>query len=128
MTKPLNPPPTEVEARPKRRSYTAEYKMALVEEAQACTQPGQIGALLRREGLYSSLLSRWRQDYAQGARAGVLGRVRGRPPRTKNPLADELTRTKQENKRLQGELAKAKAIIEAQKKLSELLGLLTDDT
>ena len=125
MTKPIPSPPTEVSARPKRRTFTREYKVAVVEEAQLCTKPGQIGALLRREGLYHSTLSRWRRQHEQGQ---LATRPRGRPSAPANPLADELTQVKKEKDRLQRELTKARAIIEAQKKLSELLGLLTDDS
>ena len=112
------PPNPEVLARPNRRSFSAEYKRRIVQEAAACTQPGQIGALLRREGLYSSHLVDWRrqQRLEQAGKQGV-----------RHPSADALlgeNRTlKRHNASLQRRLAQAEAMIELQKKVSELLGL-----
>jgi transposase-like protein len=105
-----------------RRHFSTEYKARILAEADACTERGQIGALLRREGLYSSHLDKWRKQRAQGQ----LGpQKRGRKA---DPQAAELARLRQENERLQARLQQAEAIIEVQKKLSELLGLRPDAT
>jgi transposase len=107
-------PETEVQARARRRTFTAAYKRKIVEEAAHC-EHGEVGALLRREGLYSSQLASWRKAYA----AGTLSDKR-RGPRA-NPDAGEVKRLQRENARLQHKLAQAEAIIEAQKKLARLL-------
>jgi len=105
---------TEVRPRTARRRFTATYKRKIVEEAAQCVH-GEIGALLRREGLYSSYLTKWRGEY----KAGILSnQVRG--PRA-NPTAAEVKRLERENARLQRKLAQAEAIIDAQKKLARLL-------
>ena len=108
--------PIEVEPRAKRRQFTAVYKRRIVAEAEACTAPGQIGALLRREGLYSSTLSRWRGQ--QQALASAPGR--GRKPASSQ--AETLQRLRQENARLKRKLTKAETVIEVQKKLCVLFG------
>jgi len=110
----------EVLEKPKRRKFTAEYKKRIVEEADACTEPGQVGALLRREGLYSSHLATWRTQYEQ---KDLGGQRRGRKS-TKNPLQAEVDRLEKENTRLRRELEQAEAVIDIQKKISETLGLV----
>jgi transposase-like protein len=113
-------PDPEVPERPTRRRFSAEYKLRVVEEANAATEPGAVGALLRREGLYSSHLVEWRRLYRLGALSG-LARARGRPP--ENPLAKEVDRLRRANVRLEQRLATAERIIEIQGKVSELLGI-----
>jgi len=115
-------PDPEVSARPKRRRFTAAYKARIVEEASRCTAPGEIGALLRREGLYSSTLSNWRELSRRGMLKELADDKRGRKP-TKNPLADEVARLERENRRLQRRLEQAETIIEIQKKVSSILGI-----
>lgn len=110
------------EVRPERRSFTAAYKLHVLSEADACAEPGAIGALLRREGLYSSHLSNWRAQRDAGALAG-LSRKRGRPPKH-SPEELEVNRLERENQRLREELRKAELIIDVQKKLSEFLSSL----
>lgn len=107
-------PATEVEPRATRRRFTAAYKRQIVEEAAQCAH-GELGALLRREGLYHSNLAKWRAEYA----AGSLG-DKPRGPRA-HPTAAEVKRLEGENARLQRKLEQAEAIIEAQKKLARLL-------
>lgn len=114
-------PDPEVEARAKRRRFLAGYKSRIVEEAEGCTESGAIGALLRREGLYSSQLSKWREQYRSGALAALCDDKRGRKAR-KHPLEDEVTRLRKENARLSGRLEQAEAIIEIQKKVAAMLG------
>jgi transposase-like protein len=114
-------PDPEVEARPKRRRFSAAYKARIVAEAEGCTESGDIGALLRREGLYSSQLSKWREQYRAGALDALRDDKRGRK-RTRNPLEDEVVRLRKENARLSGRLEQAEAIIEIQKKVAAMLG------
>jgi len=111
-------PNPEVEPRATRRRFSAAYKRRIVAEADACSDRGAIGALLRREGLYSSHLSNWRRELA----AGTLGdKRRGRPA---EPLAAENAQLRQENERLRRELEKTQLIVEAQKKLAQVLNLM----
>lgn len=114
------PPDPEVAERARRRRFTATYKLRILEEADACCRPGQLGALLRREGLYSSHLVDWRKQRNAGALAALAPRRRGRPP---TPAITELARLRRENERLARDLATAETIIEIQKKVSTLLGL-----
>jgi transposase len=118
-----SPPDPEVPAKAKRRRFSAEYKLAILREADACTQPGEIGALLRREGLYSSHLVDWRRQRDQGA-LQALARRRGRAPA--DPATAELARLRRDNQRLQAKLDQAQRIIEIQGKVSELLGIPLD--
>lgn len=111
---------TEVVPTAKRRRFTAKYKLRILRQAEACTAPGQLGALLRREGLYSSHLSKWREQREQGVLQGLAPKKRGPKP---DPAAKENQRLKRENERLQKRLKKAETIIEFQKKVSELLGI-----
>lgn len=111
----------EVVAVAKRRRLTAGYKLRILEEADECSGSGEIGALLRREGLYSSHLSRWRKEREQGQLEGLAGRKQGR--KSKSDLEKEMTGMRQENERLKARLEQAETIIEIQKKLSGLLGL-----
>jgi transposase len=110
----------EVNAKPERRQFSAEYKRRILEQADACTEPGQIGALLRREGIYSSNLTHWRQQRAEGSLKALSPKKRGPKP---DPLADENAALRRRIERLEADLKRAETIIEVQKKLSELLGL-----
>ncbi len=122
-------PDPEVRPKAKRRSFTAEYKLHILEEAAQCTEPGERGALLRREGLYSSHLTHWRRELQAGALAGLKPKKRGRKV---DPLAIENATLPREIAQLQAKLERAESIIEVQKKLSHLLGLSlaseTDET
>lgn len=120
------PPDPEVVPKAERRRFTAAYKLRILEEADACTQPGQIGALLRREGLYSSHLDRWRKLRRKGQLAALTPESRGRKPPT--PAQEELARLQQENKRLRARLEQAELVIDVQKKLSRLLGLTAHES
>lgn len=113
-------PSTEVVTRAARRRYTAEYKLRILREVEACKGTGEIGALLRREGLYSSNLTKWREQRARGELEGLAAQRRG--PK-ENVQAVENARLKCENERLREELRKAQLIIEVQKKVSQLLGV-----
>jgi transposase-like protein len=111
-----------VPEKPVRRRFTAEYKLRILQEADRCTDPGQLGALLRREGLYSSHLNTWRQQREQGTLAGLRPKQRGRKPTPDSTLVAENERLRRENQRLTAKLQQAETIIEVQKKLSEILG------
>lgn len=115
-------PNPEVPAFPKRRRFPAAYKARIVEEAEGCTEQGEIGALLRREGLYSSHLSKWRQLYRTGALQALRDDKRGRKA-TKHPLEDEVARLRKHNERLAHRLEQAETIIEIQKKVATMLGI-----
>jgi transposase-like protein len=117
------PPDPEVPEKARRRRFSGEYKLAILREADRCTQPGQIGALLRRERLYSSHLVDWRRQRDAGA-LQALARTRGRKPA--DPVRVEAERLRRENERLRGRLAQAEKIIEIQGKVSELLGIPLD--
>lgn len=110
--------------RPKRRAFTAEYKLRIVREADAAIASGvegAVGELLRREGLYSSHLTDWRKQRERGSLAGLAAKKRG-PKVRKNPLADEVARLQRENERMKAELAKANTVIDVQRKVAALLG------
>jgi transposase-like protein len=112
----------EVLSRAQRRRFSAEYKRRILQEADQCRQPGQVGMLLRREGLYSSHLSCWRQQ----RELGELGPLRPGKPAV-DPAVKEVVRLQRENTRLQGRLKQAETIIAVQKKLCDLLGLPCED-
>ena len=117
-------PDPEVPERPeraRRRQFTVGYKLRILTEADAARTTGEIGALLRREGLYSSHLAAWRRQREEGILHALTPRRRGRP--TSSPEQRELARLRQENERLGQRLAVAEAVIEIQKKVSVLLGL-----
>jgi transposase len=120
-------PDPEVVPRAKRRRFSAEYKLRILEEVDACSEPGQIGALLRREGLYSSHLTTWRRQREQGQLDGLSPKKRGRKPAVDEALVKELAELKQDNQRLENRLQQAETIIEVQKKLSGLLGLTLNE-
>ena len=116
-------PSPEVLEKPVRRRFTVEYKARILAEADACTDPGMLGELLRREGLYSSHLSTWRRQRDEGALAGLTPKRRGRKAKPKNPLADEVAQLQRENQRLKEQLRQAELIIDVQKKVSEMLNI-----
>ena len=117
--KPSLPNP-EVREKPERRRFSASYKERMVREADACTEKGQIGALLRREGLYSSHLTEWRKHYRQGALTALKDDKRGRPKA--NPLQEENEKLQRRVAQLERRLQQAETIIEVQKKIAAILG------
>lgn len=130
MSKPSETPcpQTQVEPRAKRRVFSIQYKRSIVEQADACTMPGEIGALLRREGLYSSHLTDWRKEGQRGNLQGY-GRLRRGPIAKEPPLPppsdDQQRRIEQlerENQKLRLRAVKAEALVEFQKKAAALLG------
>jgi transposase-like protein len=118
----LNKRDTEVVPKAKRRLFSVAYKKRILTEVDGCTEAGQIGAILRREGLYSSHLSTWRRQRERGELAGGQGRP------AKVEAEQELIHLRQENERLQQRLAQAEAIIDVQKKVSQLIGLTLNNS
>lgn len=121
--KPKDIPDPEVPEKTKRRKFTAAYKLRMLHASEQCTQPGEVGALLRREGLYSSHLTSWRKQREQGVLQGLNPKKRGRKPKPQDPSAKRIAQLEKENQRLKNRLKKAEIIIEAQKKISEILGV-----
>ncbi len=117
-------PDTEVVEKAKRRQYTAEYKLDILHKVEACQGTGEIGALLRREGLYSSLISKWREQRDRSSLEGLGAHKRG--PKA-DPQAVELARLKRENERLRKRLEQAELIIDVQKKVAQMLGVALEE-
>lgn len=115
---------TEVLAKPRRRTFTAKYKLQVLEELDA-TDKGEQGAVLRREGLYTSHIAEWRKARRSGA-LGALSRQRGRKPEPPNPLGKKVVELERQVARLDEELRKARLIIEVQGKVAGLLGTSLD--
>ncbi len=113
----------EVTAKPTRRRYTAEYKHKILREADTCTRPGDMGALLRREGLYSSNLTVWRKQRERRELEGLSQKKRGPSSKEKNPLAAKVATLERENRRLKARAERAEGLVELQKKVSEILGI-----
>jgi transposase-like protein len=116
-------PDPEVEARPKRRRFTAEYKLRVLRQADACKEPGEIGTLLRREGLYSSHLVHWRRQREEAAQPQLKSRRRGPKPKLQDPRMKQLER---ENARLQRQLKRVALLLDIQEKAGEILKNLDD--
>jgi len=114
---------TEVSDKPTRRRFTAEYKRRILREAAACTQRGELGALLRREGLYSSHLTEWRKQAERGELAGLTPRKRGRKAKPADPRDKRIAQLERENAKLSRRAERAEALVEVQKKVSQLLGI-----
>jgi transposase-like protein len=117
------PPDPEVEVRAKRRRFTAEFKLEIVRAADAARDPGEVGALLRREGLYSSHLASWRKQYRAGALRGLAARKRGPARNRTSPQVLRVQQLEREVARLTKRLEVAETIIAFQKKASEILGI-----
>lgn len=116
----------EVVEKPLRRRFSAAYKQRIVAEADRCTESGEVGRLLRREGLYSSHLTAWRKAARDGS-LRALSQKRGPKPGPSNPLEPKLRKLERENRRLEDELRKAHVIIDVQGKVAGLLGLSPED-
>ncbi|MBW2109213.1 MAG: transposase [Deltaproteobacteria bacterium] len=120
-------PDPEVPAKARRRRFSAQYKKRILEEADACkAKPGAMGALLRREGLYSSHLTTWRKQREKGELEALAPKKRGRKAKPVNPLARRVRELERETRRLKRQLDRAETIISFQKKLSEMLGISLD--
>jgi transposase-like protein len=120
-------PDPEVVAKPKRRQFTAEYRLRILEEADRCTEPGEVGRLLRREGLYSSHLTAWRKARRNEALRGLTSKKRGAKPKARNPLEPKVRELEAKVARLEKELHKAHTILDVQEKVAGLLGFSLED-
>jgi len=123
--KPVVPNP-EVPEKASRRSYTAEYKRRILREAEDCKEQGQIGALLRREGLYSSNLTAWRRQVERGTLDALSSKKRGPKARKPDPSVRRIIEQEKENQKLRARLRKAELIIDAQKKIAEIFQFTRD--
>jgi transposase-like protein len=112
----------EVMAKATRRRFSAEYKLKILRKAEACTQPGELGALLRREGLYSSNVTTWRGQRRTGELGGLAPKKRGPTPQVKNPLAAKVAALEREVIRQTARAERAEALVALQKKVAEFLG------
>ena len=119
---PVKPDPEVPEKKPRRR-FTAAFKLRILKEVDACRESGELGAILRREGLYHSNINTWHKQRDEGILHGLSPKKRGRKTQEMNPLAQQVARLERENKRLAEKLKQAETIIEVQKKVSEILGI-----
>ena len=115
-------PNPEVTEKTTRRRFTAKYKLVILEKTDNAAQ-GEIGAVLRREGLYSSLLSKWREQRERGELAGLSPKKRGRKKKEVNPLTKRVTELERDKRRLERKIAQQQVLLDIQKKVSELLGI-----
>lgn len=116
-------PDPEVQEKKPRRKFTAAYKLRILEQVDNCSVPGDIGRLLRREGLYSSNITDWRRARDKGILNAMTPQKRGRKRKESNPMAREVAKLQKENMKLEHKLKQAELIIEAQKKISQILGI-----
>ena len=121
-----SPPNPEVLPKPKRRRFSAAYKLHILQETDSCTEPGQIGQILRREGLYASQLTKWRQQRQEGVLKSLSNNTKGRKPKTEPLMANRLDELEKENEELRKKLKQAEAVIGVQKKISELFGITVE--
>ena len=124
---PLIRPDPEVVAKPKRRRFTAEYRLRILEEADQCTESGDVGRLLRREGLYSSHLTKWRGARREGSLRGLRSRKRGAKPQEGNPLEPKVRELEAKVACLEKDLHTAHTILDVQGKVAGLLGFSLKD-
>lgn len=114
---------TEVTAKATRRKFSAEYRARILREAEGCTERGALGALLRREGLYSSHLMKWREQAARGALAGLAPKKRGPEAKVIDVRDKRIVELERENAKLSRRIERAEALVELQKKVSQLMGI-----
>ncbi len=123
MSLPANQPEVEVSSKPTRRRYSAEYKRKILKEVATCTERGAVGALLRREGLYSSLLVEWRKAAERGELSGLTPKKRGPKARVADVRDRELAAKNREIAGLKKRIERAEVMLEIQKKFSQLMGI-----
>ena len=121
------PPDPEVVAKPTRRQFTAQYRLRILEEADRCTELGEVGRLLRREGLYSSHLTAWRKARRNGSLQGLASKKRGAKAKSRNPLSPKVLELEAKVARLEKELHTAHTILDIQEKVAGLLGFSLKD-
>ena len=117
----------EVVAKPKRRQFTPKYRLRILEEADRCAGTGEVGQLLRREGLYSSHLANWRKTRRDAALRGLHSKKRGAKPKASNPLEPKVRELEAKVARLEKDLHKAHIILDVQEKVAGLLGFSLED-
>jgi transposase len=115
-------PEVEVEAKPKRRRFTARYKLSILEQVEACTKPGEISVLLRREALYASYLTDWREARDQGQLAALQPKKRGRKPKKIDPRDERIAELEKQLTAERARRKRAEGLVELQKKVAALLG------
>jgi transposase len=115
-------PDVQVTAKAKRRRFTAPYKLSILEQADACTDPGERGALLRREGLYSSHLTEWRKARKRGELQALEPKKRGRKPNVVDPRDKRIAELERQLAKERARRERAEGLIEIQKKMATLLG------
>jgi transposase len=125
---PSSLPDPEVPEKKPRRRFTTAYKLRILQEHDTCIVRGEVGALLRREGLYYSNISTWLRQRDEGVLRGLTPKKRGRKTKNVNPLAKEVAKLERENRKLSKKLKQAEIIIEVQKKISEILGISQDNS
>lgn len=118
---------TEVKEKTTRRRFTAKYKIRILAEAEKCTERGELGALLRREGLYSSMLLKWRQQAEEGKLAGLTKKKRGPVAKVSDSRDRHILELERENRKLARRAERAEALVELQKKVSEIMGIVLPD-
>jgi transposase-like protein len=123
----METPDTEVPAKARRRRFTAEYKQKILREVERCRKAGEIGALLRREGLYSAHLTAWRSARASGERAGLEAKRRGTKPRVRDGQALRVAELEREVTRWKGRAERAEFLVDLQKKVASILGIELDE-
>ena len=116
-------PDPEASGKPKRRRFTAEYKRKILKQADVCTRPGELGALLRREGVYSSSLNTWRAARDRGELAGLAPRKRGPKSVPPDPRDRKIVELEREAQKFKARAERAEGLVAVQKKLSEILGI-----
>ena len=121
------PKDTEVSSKPQRRRFTAEYRRRIVKEAAACTQPGEVGALLRKEGLYSSHLASWRRAAEKGELAALTPKKRGAKPKL-DERERKLVELRRELAKATARAERAELLVEIQKKVASVLGIPLHDS
>ena len=120
-------PEVQVAAKPKRRRFTAQYKRSILEQADACTKTGELSALLRREGLYSSHLTTWRRAREHGELAALAPKKRGRKPKKVDPRDQQIAELEKQLAKERARRERAEALVEIQKKLTTIFGELEKD-
>lgn len=132
MTKKPKPnqsrPEVQVTAKPRRRRFTAQYKRSILEQVDACAKDGDVGALLRREGLYSSHLANWRREREQGELAGLEPKKRGRKAKQVDSRDQRIAELEQQLAKERTRRERAEALVELQKKVVALFGDQEDET
>lgn len=119
----MEPPSPEVTERPVRRQFTAEYKLRVLQELEGCSESGAVGRVLRREGLYSSLVSTWRVQRALGSMAQLAPQKRGRKVEPPNPMAAKYALLERKHRKLEKKLQRTELLLDIQKKIADLLGI-----